>query len=822
MLAPSRNQRAEAKYNVTTEFPYLGLHSASASGDIGLVQYALSHGQPVNSVLDGVLPLHAACAGGNDVVVRLLINYGADVNAARLPRRYSDRSRDVTAPIVGTSGSTPLHFAAANGHLTVVRTLLAHGAIPDRADKHGITPERIARENGWIECADLLAGCVASMREKERFVKGDLTPDSDNVGKDRGTQCAFEHLESSLRKRLNFKRSVDQALNTLKSGNGAAEIEAKSDLLHPNLSQQDQAGEPYSATCPVETGSDRRPSLPHIDRDPAPRTPYPSRSRRPRSAGTGAEVPPPRKLHSKLSLLTLFRKSNVEGSGSSATSASEQVARSPPSSSPIPFTASPASGPIGLPVSPRNFPVSLSSSPRDTPYVDHQRRRMESNTSAPGVKAYPPQHADLQGVFASSSPRHRSASGESASSDQSEGRTSDGLAATSSGASVRPGILLMHNRTSSGHGISVPSVSSSRNIRFQRSTSSISSLGGRSRNPSGRGAQSLRSLNLSSNGQREEEYDDIPTIEESPVVPPQATPPIFVNRADDDDEPEEEYGVPLDNTTFPGDSLHYSDSLLARPQLPFSINVPPPIDDPVASASMSENRLRGDSISSTGTTGTTSTFAQSSSSEAAWSVGTPSTPHLSPGPTIVSALGEVDPESGLSRHKKSVLLDLDVSAISSHAQAEELVQRTQQSIMKMEQYLEENTKKDVGTGRTPLSMKLAAYGESLAIERRLKEEARVSNETAVTDVKKHDPPGRSLLSATKPSMSDNILSKSSSMSASFGENTTIEVHADRAQRTTRSASDDIRDTSHLDPSSLGATEGPADFSHTSYPFDEFP
>ena len=101
MPAPSRNHRAVAKYNVTTEcrflhghtsapldvdihpVSYLGLHSASASGDIGLVQYALSHGQPVNSVLDGVLPLHAACAGGNDVVVKLLINHGADVNAAR-------------------------------------------------------------------------------------------------------------------------------------------------------------------------------------------------------------------------------------------------------------------------------------------------------------------------------------------------------------------------------------------------------------------------------------------------------------------------------------------------------------------------------------------------------------------------------------------------------------------------------------------------------------------------------------------------------------------------------------------------------------------
>lgn len=49
----------------------------------GLVQYALTHGQPANSVLDGILPLHAAASGGNELVVKLLIDFGADVNAPR-------------------------------------------------------------------------------------------------------------------------------------------------------------------------------------------------------------------------------------------------------------------------------------------------------------------------------------------------------------------------------------------------------------------------------------------------------------------------------------------------------------------------------------------------------------------------------------------------------------------------------------------------------------------------------------------------------------------------------------------------------------------
>jgi hypothetical protein len=83
--------------------PNLELHSAAASGNVGLVHYALTHGQPVNSVLHGVLPLHAACSGGSVSVVKMLIERGADVNAPRLPRRYSE-NRKATAPSVGASG----------------------------------------------------------------------------------------------------------------------------------------------------------------------------------------------------------------------------------------------------------------------------------------------------------------------------------------------------------------------------------------------------------------------------------------------------------------------------------------------------------------------------------------------------------------------------------------------------------------------------------------------------------------------------------------------------------------------------------------------
>ncbi|KAF9512140.1 hypothetical protein BS47DRAFT_1259541, partial [Hydnum rufescens UP504] len=96
--------------------PDLRLHSAASKGNIALVQYALSHGQPANSVLDGVLPIHAAAAGGSELVVNLLLEYGVDVNASRLPLKYSHEKTKSSGTIVGTSGCTALHFAAANGH----------------------------------------------------------------------------------------------------------------------------------------------------------------------------------------------------------------------------------------------------------------------------------------------------------------------------------------------------------------------------------------------------------------------------------------------------------------------------------------------------------------------------------------------------------------------------------------------------------------------------------------------------------------------------------------------------------------------------------
>ncbi|KAG0059725.1 hypothetical protein BGZ89_000166 [Linnemannia elongata] len=149
----------------------LGLHSGAASGNLGLVKFALDNGQPIDSVVNGVYAIHAACCNNNVAVVLYLIEHGADVNARRLPRKYSPEKGVQT---VGTTGSTPLHFAAANGCLNVVDILLRHGAIVDMTDKYGTSPLSVAAARNHPEVASLLHQYSAMQRGVQ-----DLTPDTE-------------------------------------------------------------------------------------------------------------------------------------------------------------------------------------------------------------------------------------------------------------------------------------------------------------------------------------------------------------------------------------------------------------------------------------------------------------------------------------------------------------------------------------------------------------------------------------------------------------------------------------------------------------------
>ncbi|CAJ0830249.1 7041_t:CDS:2 [Entrophospora sp. SA101] len=143
---------------VSTDAKNLGLHSGAAAGNLGLVKFALDHGQSIDSALNGVLPIHAACINGNANVVQYLIERGANVNSPRHPRKLSgaDKTKSSSGYSVGTTGSTALHFAAANGCTQTVELLLKNGAMVDVADKYGSTPLSVAMAKNHNDVVELL------------------------------------------------------------------------------------------------------------------------------------------------------------------------------------------------------------------------------------------------------------------------------------------------------------------------------------------------------------------------------------------------------------------------------------------------------------------------------------------------------------------------------------------------------------------------------------------------------------------------------------------------------------------------------------------
>jgi ankyrin repeat protein len=88
---------------------FTALHFAADSGSLEACDTILAHGQGVNvnaQTSTGRTPLHLAAIAGNLEICRLLIDHDANVNAT------------------DCDACTPTHYAAQNGHKTVLEMLL--------------------------------------------------------------------------------------------------------------------------------------------------------------------------------------------------------------------------------------------------------------------------------------------------------------------------------------------------------------------------------------------------------------------------------------------------------------------------------------------------------------------------------------------------------------------------------------------------------------------------------------------------------------------------------------------------------------------------
>ena len=102
----------------------------------------------------GTTPLHLAAARGHLEVVRMLVEAGA---------KKDQQTKD--------DGSTALHFASARGHLHVVRFLVESGADDGITTCSGASALDLANQLLYLETGQYLAEVEArSLRNKRRRV----------------------------------------------------------------------------------------------------------------------------------------------------------------------------------------------------------------------------------------------------------------------------------------------------------------------------------------------------------------------------------------------------------------------------------------------------------------------------------------------------------------------------------------------------------------------------------------------------------------------------------------------------------------------------
>eukprot|EP00061_Rhincodon_typus_P017757 g46601.t1 len=106
--------------------------------------------------IEGAPPLWAASAAGHLTVVRSLLEHGASVNNTTL------------------TNSTPLRAACFDGHLDIVRYLIEHRADMEVANRHGHTCLMISCYKGHREIADYLLQKGADVNRKSVKAVGEV------------------------------------------------------------------------------------------------------------------------------------------------------------------------------------------------------------------------------------------------------------------------------------------------------------------------------------------------------------------------------------------------------------------------------------------------------------------------------------------------------------------------------------------------------------------------------------------------------------------------------------------------------------------------
>jgi ankyrin repeat protein len=196
---------AQATVDIANRYGVTPLLQASRNGNFEIIQALLNAGaDPTRWHAEGETPLMAASRTGNAEAVRLLISRGAFVNAVD---PYQEQSALMWASAQGhldvvkallasgadpnlkahvteitnrknadhpSGGFTALMFAARNGHTEVVKALIAGGADPKLTNADGATATIIAIVNDRLDMAKLLLDLGADPNDGSLFFAVDM------------------------------------------------------------------------------------------------------------------------------------------------------------------------------------------------------------------------------------------------------------------------------------------------------------------------------------------------------------------------------------------------------------------------------------------------------------------------------------------------------------------------------------------------------------------------------------------------------------------------------------------------------------------------
>ena len=118
------------------------LFYAAKYGDAAVVSELILHGADINHQDDGLkTALHFAASSYQPDVVEILLNNGAEVDAQ------------------DSHGNTPLSDAVfdSKGRGGVIKCLLSFGANKAKKNKHGVSPEELAKTIGNYDIASFLS-----------------------------------------------------------------------------------------------------------------------------------------------------------------------------------------------------------------------------------------------------------------------------------------------------------------------------------------------------------------------------------------------------------------------------------------------------------------------------------------------------------------------------------------------------------------------------------------------------------------------------------------------------------------------------------------